>query len=296
MYPANAKVGPVPRVALRPRQGQQCVPDCPAAPRCNLECKPGASCAIAVSKFSEKDPSCVVECPKAYCRDEVSGRAIPPASDTQPPPKGSPGPLSSPVLAGVVVGAVLLVVLSSILVSGILISRWCRRRRRRRPLLDGPGRGSVHRVSGKPELEGSPGYGSTPGAVAGALALKPELMEVERPLELGEEDNNRNLPNSGSVYELERAEGVIHRTQGHAIMDTSSRMSSRSSRARSERSSQRRLRFSFHSQERNVGRNGSQRSRERLLRIQEIEEVTRRLTEELQRLNKGRSGTRPESS
>lgn len=250
-----------------------------------------------MSKFSPTDPFCIVECPKAYCRDEVTGQAVPSASDDNPqsPPSGSPGGLGTPALAGIVAGAVLLVVLS-----GTLVFCWCRRRRRRRRrrlLLDEPGRGSAHGVSGKPELEGSPGYGSAPGAVAGALALKPELMEVERPHELGEDDNGENLPNSGRVYELEQNErAVIHRTQGQAAMDTSSGKSSRRSQTRSERSSQRHLRFSAPGQERDVGRNGSQRSQERLLRIQEIEEVSRRLTEELQRLNKGRSGTRPESS
>ncbi|KAL8290729.1 hypothetical protein RB600_006263 [Gaeumannomyces tritici] len=190
MHQANTNTGNIPHTGLLPRQVLDCLTCSPQAPRCNLECETGKECAISFVRFHPENSSCVLECSKAFC-DTIRSSIQP----SIPGGHGTPA-LGTPALASVIVAPILLVLLS-----GVILFCYCRRRRRLLP--NGRGRSSIHQTPGKPELEGCPGYGSTPGAVAGALSLKPELMEVERPHELGKQDNNRNLPNSREVYELD---------------------------------------------------------------------------------------------
>ncbi|KLU90191.1 hypothetical protein MAPG_09155 [Magnaporthiopsis poae ATCC 64411] len=139
----------------------------------------------------------------------------------------------------------------------------------------------------KAELQGTEGYCSSAGAEAGALALKPELMEKERPQELGRADNNRNLPSEHEIYEMgdgELAEIADPVTPEDAPAAEPASINSAAAPVTSREN--RRGRQGHASKSGGI----SQEEMERQTRIREIEEVSRRLKKELEKLSPGGSG------
>ncbi|KAL8415006.1 hypothetical protein RB594_006003 [Gaeumannomyces avenae] len=146
--------------------------------------------------------------------DTQNNRTTTPANDSPQTP-----PLKPEVIAAIAIGSAALAALIIGVVCYDVRLRRLAGGKRTKQTRDDDGGGDVgggdksggHSLS-KAELEGSGGHGSAVGAVAGALDLKPELMEKEIHWELGGREHDRERPDPRETYEVAAHE--IHEMQG----------------------------------------------------------------------------------
>ncbi|KAL8349439.1 hypothetical protein RB601_001828 [Gaeumannomyces tritici] len=146
--------------------------------------------------------------------DTQNNRTTTPANDSPQTP-----PLKPEVIAAIAIGSAALAALIIGVVGYDLRLRRLAGGKRTKQTGDDDGGGGVgggdksgdHSLS-KAELEGSGGHGSAVGAVAGALDLKPELMEKEIHWELGGREHDRERPDPRETYEVAAHE--IHEMEG----------------------------------------------------------------------------------
>ncbi|KAL8388926.1 hypothetical protein RB595_009026 [Gaeumannomyces hyphopodioides] len=168
------------------------------------------------SPASPASPTFAVSSGEFHVRNAV---VPPPSNDTTTLAKASPQqpPLKPEVIAAIAIGAAALAALIVGVVCYDLRLRRLAGPKRTRQTRDGGSAGGDDKSGddgglSKAELEGSGGHGSAAGAVAGALDLKPELMEKEVHWELGGREHDRERPDPREAYEVAAHE--IHEMEG----------------------------------------------------------------------------------